>query len=163
MIILPGVGAFAEAMANLRTGGLDAALREQTAKGVPTLGICLGMQLLASSSTEGGWTAGLGLIPGEVLLLDGQRFGHRVPHIGWNDVARDRDEPLLHGMPPETNFYFVHSYHFRPADPRASVATTPYCGQFTSIVRRGNVVGTQFHPEKSQRAGFQLLTNFLGQ
>jgi glutamine amidotransferase len=128
------------------------------------LGICLGMQLLASLSHEGGAFEGLGLVPGTVELLDGRATGARVPHIGWNNVdfAAPAD-PLLAGIAPGTNFYFVHSYHFRPSDPRCVVATTPYCGEFAAVVRRDNVAGTQFHPEKSQRVGFKLLENYLRQ
>ena len=164
MIVLPGVGAFGAAMANLTSSGAAAALHEAATHGVPLLGICLGMQLLASASDEGGRNAGLGLIPGEVTLLDAAGTNERVPHMGWNSVVSlESDEPLLRNLPPNPNFYFVHSYHFRPLDPAHVVATTPYCGTFSSIVRRANVCGTQFHPEKSQRAGFQLLENFLKQ
>ncbi len=161
-VVLPGVGAFPHAMQNLKSMGMDQALREQAATGVPLLGICLGMQLLASESAEDGDTKGLGLIPGSVTKLTPLNSNDRVPHIGWNNVAFERaDDPLLAQMASEVNFYFVHSYHFTPKDAEAVIASTPHCGRVTSIVRSGNIVGTQFHPEKSQRVGFQLLRNFL--
>lgn len=164
MIVLPGVGAFGSAMKNLNATGLASSLKEEAARGVPLLGICLGMQLLASTSEEGGRSQGLGLIGGDVVLLDGMRTGERVPHMGWNSVdVRADDEPLFRGLPPAPNFYFVHSYHFRAEDPGDVVGTTPYCGVIASVVRRGNVCGAQFHPEKSQRTGFQLLENFVKQ
>lgn len=161
-IILPGVGAFPHAMQNLTSAGMDQALREQAATGVPLLGICLGMQLLASDSTEDGQTIGLGLIPGSVTKLTPLNSNDRVPHIGWNNVVFERpDDTLFAQMISEVNFYFVHSYHFTPEKADAVIGTTPHCGRVASIVRSGNIVGTQFHPEKSQRAGFQLLKNFL--
>ncbi len=164
MIVLPGVGAFGTAMKNLTASGLASSLKEQAARGVPLLGICLGMQLLAATSEEGGQNDGLALIGGDVVVLDGALTGERVPHMGWNsiDVQAD-DEPLFRSLPPSPNFYFVHSYHFRVADPRDVIGTTTYCGAFASVVRHGNICGTQFHPEKSQRVGFQLLENFLKQ
>ncbi len=164
LLILPGVGAFGVAMENLRARGMDHAIREQVGAGVPLLGICLGMQLLASRSTEGGSNAGLDLIPGDVALLKEHATGERVPHIGWNSVVSERrDEPLLAGIASGTDFYFVHSYHVRCATQADALASTPYCGGFTSMIRHDHVAGTQFHPEKSQRAGFRLLTNFLEQ
>jgi imidazole glycerol-phosphate synthase subunit HisH len=164
LLILPGVGAFGVAMSNLRARGMDQAIRDQVGAGIPLLGICLGMQLLASRSAEGGDHAGLDLVAGDVVLLREQAAGDRVPHIGWNSVdATTQGEPLLAGIAPGTDFYFVHSYHVRCRAPTHEVASTPYCGGFTSIIRRGHVAGTQFHPEKSQRAGFRLLTNYLEQ
>ncbi len=164
LLILPGVGAFGVAMENLKAHGMDQAIREQVASGIPMLGICLGMQLLASHSCEGGRHAGLDLIPGDVVLLNERGGNDRVPHIGWNSVRCDQaDDPLLGGLTDETDFYFVHSYHVACKDSGNAIASTPYCGGFTSVIRRDNVAGTQFHPEKSQRAGFHLLTNFLEQ
>lgn len=163
LLILPGVGAFGVAMENLKSRGMDQSIREQVGAGIPLLGICLGMQLLASRSTEGGNHAGLDLIPGDVVLLK-EQTGDKIPHIGWNSVnGIAEDEPLLAGVAPGTDFYFVHSYHIQCKEPADAVASTPYCGTFTSMVRHGHVAGTQFHPEKSQRAGFRLLTNFLEQ
>jgi len=164
LLILPGVGAFGVAMENLKAHGLDQAIREQVASGIPMLGICLGMQLLTSRSSEGGDHAGLDLIPGDALLLNEHGGNDRVPHIGWNSVRSDHaDELLLGGLADETDFYFVHSYHVVCRERANAIASTPYCGGFTSMIRRDNIAGTQFHPEKSQRAGFRVLTNFLEQ
>lgn len=159
-IVLPGVGAFPAAMANLRAKRLSDALLEEVAhRPVPLLGICLGMQLLAESSTEGSENAGLGLIPGTVVKLSSSG-DERIPHMGWNEVRPTVDSPLFKGIAPNTDFYFVHSYCL--VCPEANViARTPYCGEFVSAAARSNVMAVQFHPEKSQRAGFQLLRNFL--
>jgi glutamine amidotransferase len=160
-LILPGVGAFGAAMDNLSALRLVEPIREEVAKGKPLLGICLGMQLLAERSEESPGAVGLGLIPGEVVRLRPQ-VGERIPHMGWNVVEPARSDPMFAGVAPSTDFYFVHSYHMR-TDPEHVVATTPYCGAFPSVVRRGLVAGVQFHPEKSQTAGFALLTAFLEQ
>jgi imidazole glycerol-phosphate synthase subunit HisH len=159
-IVLPGVGSFADAMQNIRTRQLDTVLAEQVAEGVPLLGICLGMQLLAVRGEEGGDSKGLGFIDGEVVRLTPTERDSRIPHIGWNEVEPLRDHPLFKGIPTRKDFYFVHSYHFRCAEP-SRLATTPYCGAFASAVVRDHVMGVQFHPEKSQKGGFQLLRNFL--
>lgn len=160
-ILLPGVGAFPAATANLKCAGLFDALREEVARrSVPLLGICLGMQLLAEESDENGPSAGLGLIPGRVERLISPYGVERIPHMGWNTVRRTTNSPLLDGLADETDFYFVHSYHFNVVNDY-KLAETPYCGEFASVVGRGNVFGTQFHPEKSLRAGFRILTNFL--
>jgi imidazole glycerol-phosphate synthase subunit HisH len=160
-IILPGVGAFAEAMLNLARTGFDQAIVEQVKVGeIPLLGICLGMQLLATRGFEGGETAGLNLIPGEVHRIRATAQMERIPHIGWNEVVPRIESPLLAGVVPGMDFYFVHSYHFVCAD-QFVLATTPYAGGLVSVVGTGNVFGTQFHPEKSQRAGFSVLRNFL--
>lgn len=161
-IIVPGVGAFPDAMRNLAKAGLDDAIRVQALDvGVPTLGICLGMQLLASTGEEHGTTSGLGLIPGRVVRLDAADTGARIPHMGWNLVQPENNPPLLRGIEPAKDFYFVHSFHFRVDDDDDVAARTPYCGGFVSAVCRANVMGTQFHPEKSQKVGFRLLRNFL--
>lgn len=161
-IIIPGVGAFGKAMENLRRIGFDDAIRENRARrAMPILGICLGMQLLADSSEEGGHNQGLGLIPGRVLRLKRQTPGERVPHVGWNEVEGTSDHPILAGIAPRTNFYFVHSYHFACEQPAHAIGRTQYCGHFSSVVADNDVVGVQFHPEKSQKAGFALLRNFL--
>jgi glutamine amidotransferase len=159
-VVLPGVGAFAEGMTRLRQGGWIEALKATVAEGVPTLGICLGMQLLAELGHEGGETAGLGFIPGEVVRLEPER-DERIPHIGWNEVYGEATEPLFDGIAPGIDFYFVHSYHLRANDRRHVVASSPYCKSFVSAVRSGPLVGVQFHPEKSGRAGMRLLRNFL--
>jgi imidazole glycerol-phosphate synthase subunit HisH len=161
-IVLPGVGAFAVGMTNLRHRGLDEALDELVRDhGIPLLGLCLGMHLLATRGSEGGESAGLGWIEGEIAHLVPQEPGERVPHIGWNEVVVERDSPLLAVDEPAHDYYFVHSYHFRPAVDADVVASTPFCGGFVSVVGRDNVYGVQFHPEKSSRAGFALLRGFL--
>ena len=160
-VILPGVGAFREAMMNLRALGLADVLREQVVeRGIPLLGICLGMQLMARIGHEGGRSEGLGFIEGEVRRLD-PRPGERLPHIGWNDVCFDEGSPLFAGIAAGTDFYFVHSYHLVPEDASAVAARTPYGGGFVSALARPPLFGVQFHPEKSQKPGFQLLRNFL--
>ena len=161
-IILPGVGAFAEAMRNLGAGKLAGALREQAlGSHIPLLGICLGMQLLASKGYEGGETEGLDLIRGEVRKLEPFGEDRRIPHIGWNEVRFDRESPLFEGLESGKDFYFVHSYHFVCEDRADAAAHTPYARGFVSVVSRDLVFGTQFHPEKSQDRGFQILRNFL--
>jgi glutamine amidotransferase len=160
-VILPGVGSFAAAMRNLAEDGLDQALREVAkTKSTPLLGICLGMQLLAEGSSEAAENIeGLGIVAGRNLRL-APRQGERVPHIGWNAVEARRPCALLNKIPDGSDFYFVHSYHLVSPDPMVA-ATSPYCGSFASVISDGSVMGTQFHPEKSQKAGFQLLRNFL--
>jgi glutamine amidotransferase len=159
--VLPGVGAFPDAMNNLIKTGLDRkikalALDEQ----VPLLGICLGMQLFANTGYENLECAGLGLIPGVVEpLLPKDR--ERIPHIGWNQVKIKRADPIFAGIPDDSDFYFVHGFKFEPLDESNIIATTPYCGNFISTIRSNNIIGTQFHPEKSSVIGFNLLSNFL--
>ena len=161
-VIIPGVGAFGKAMENLRREGLDQALlEERERRALPVLGICLGMQLLADSGEEGGNFRGLGLIPGRVLRLQRAAAAERVPHVGWNEIDIVSPHPLVEGLQTGANFYFVHSYHLAAERADTVVAFTPYCGRFASIVASGDVMGVQFHPEKSQKAGFQLLKNFL--
>jgi glutamine amidotransferase len=161
-LVLPGVGAFPRGMGNLRRYGLDGLLGERVAAGVPLLGICLGMQLLFDSSAElGELTPGLGLIPGEVRPL--AAAGRRVPHIGWSDVRLERASRLTAGLPAQgAPFYHVHSYVAHPADPADIVGSTEYGERFATIVARGSVYGTQFHPEKSSRDGLALLASFVG-
>jgi glutamine amidotransferase len=160
-IVIPGVGAFGQAMRRLRERGWCEALREAAQQHVPILGICLGMQLLADEGDEGGITKGLGLIPGRIQRLVSVTPAERVPHVGWNEVYAVDGAQLFNGIKPGSDFFFVHSYRFVPDDPAAIVATTPYCGGFASAVQLGRVAGTQFHPEKSSRVGFQLIRNFL--
>lgn len=161
-VILPGVGSFAEAMAKIRERSLDRILGDLVpGRQIPFLGICLGMHLLATCGIEGGTTEGLGWIDGEVRRLEPNGEDHRIPHIGWNDLDLVRDSPLFAGIAPESDFYFVHSYHLRPAEEDVVVARTRYADGFVSAVQRDLIFGVQFHPEKSQRLGFQLLRNFL--
>ena len=157
-IILPGVGAFPEAMRNLERTGLGEVLIERAAAGVPLLGICLGMQLLFESSTEHEGAAGLGILPGAVTRLRSPR----LPHIGWNLVAFERDSALTGGLGGAAAFYHVHSFACRPGDANDVVGTSESGERFVSIVERGNVMGAQFHPEKSSLDGLALLRNFVG-
>lgn len=161
-IILPGVGAFPEAMNNLRSRGLDSALADEVlGKQVPFLGICLGMQMLGTIGWELERTAGLGWIDAEVERLCPTERDRRIPHVGWSSIDLVRASPLFAGISPEEDFYFVHSYHLRPRRDDVIMARTNYCGGFVSAVQRDNVYGVQFHPEKSQRSGFRVLKNFL--
>ena len=161
-LVLPGVGAFAAGAEALESTGLgDAAVERVRADGTPLLGICLGMQLLADHGDEGGDARGLGLIPGVVRRLEPTGPAERVPHVGWNQVHAAPGCALFAGLDPDADYYFVHSYHVVPEDPSASWADTPYCGGFSSVIGSGSVMGVQFHPEKSHRAGLGLLRNFL--
>ncbi len=161
-IILPGVGAFPDAMENLRARSLTEVLREQVLeKEIPFLGICLGMQLLATRGFEGKETEGLNWIKGEVRRFQPTDRNERIPHIGWNEVYQQSTCPLFKGIPEGKDFYFVHSFHIQCENEAESLGSTPYCGKFTSVVGRGLLFGVQFHPEKSQRLGFQVLRNFL--
>jgi glutamine amidotransferase len=155
-VILPGVGAFPEAMRNLERTGLGEVLIERAASGVPLLGICLGMQLLFESSAEHEGAAGLGILSGAVTRLDGPR----LPHIGWNLVTFERDSALTEGLGEAAAFYHVHSFACRPADATDVVGSSEYGERFASIVERGNVMAAQFHPEKSSRDGLRMLRNF---
>jgi glutamine amidotransferase len=161
-IILPGVGAFGDAAEELRKRGLQEALPELVLeRGVPFLGICLGMQLMASHGEEGGDSRGLGLIEGRVRRLQPASAQERVPHVGWNELHPVREHALLAGL-EKRDFYFVHSFHLECANESDVLARTPFGGGFVSAVSRGrNIMGVQFHPEKSQKAGFQLLRQFV--
>ena len=159
-VVVPGVGAFPRAMANLRALGLDELLRERAADGAPVLGICLGMQLLFDASEELGGDTGLGLVPGTVARLE--TAGQRLPHIGWSLVRWERPSRLVAGLPGETAFYHVHSYAPRPADPAHVLGTAEYGTRFVTAVARDNVAGVQFHPEKSSTHGLRLLAGFVG-
>ncbi|MBI1218675.1 MAG: imidazole glycerol phosphate synthase subunit HisH [Rhodobacteraceae bacterium] len=162
-IVLPGDGAFpACRRALLAVPGLFDAIEEAvTAKGRPFLGICIGMQMLATRGMEYQETPGFGWIAGEVVKITPADPRLKVPHMGWNDLVIDRSHPLLDGIATGEHAYFVHSYHFRVADPADRLAHVDYAGDITAIVGRGNVVGTQFHPEKSQATGLRLIANFL--
>jgi glutamine amidotransferase len=155
-IILPGVGAFPEAMRNLERTGLGEALIERAAAGVPLLGICLGMQLLFESSTEHEGACGLGILPGTVTALESPR----LPHIGWNLVTFERESALTEGLGEAAAFYHVHSFACRPSDPADVVGRSEYGERFVSVVERDNVMAAQFHPEKSSLDGLRMLRNF---
>jgi len=161
-LILPGVGAFDNGMRNIRSKGLEPFLRRKALEEkVPVLGICLGMQLLSEGSEEG-VEPGLGWIPGKAIKF---RFSEdnrslKVPHMGWNDVSVVGQSDLTKGFLPEMRFYFVHSYHVVCTYPEDVLMTVDYGGPVTAAVRRGNVMGTQFHPEKSHKFGMLLLKNF---
>lgn len=161
-LILPGVGAFGDGMRNLTTRGLvepltRLALRQQR----PILGICLGAQLFAGEGHEFGLHRGLGWIDASVVRLDTGRPGLRIPHVGWNDLIRTRESVLYEGVPADALFYYVHSYHVRCHDPAVVIGECEYGTRFVAAFQQDNLYGTQFHPEKSQRAGLELLRNFL--
>ncbi|MFN9373937.1 MAG: imidazole glycerol phosphate synthase subunit HisH [Planctomycetaceae bacterium] len=158
-LVLPGVGAFRDAIAELRRQQWVEPILDHLAADRPFLGICLGLQLLLEISHEDGEWPGLGVIPGEVVrFADSPEL--KVPHMGWNQVRYRTGCPLFAGIPQDSHFYFVHSYHVVPQDPAVVVATTQYGGEFTSAIQRGRMFATQFHPEKSQAVGLQLLRNF---
>ncbi|WP_168626445.1 MULTISPECIES: imidazole glycerol phosphate synthase subunit HisH [unclassified Cryobacterium] len=157
-LLLPGVGAFDTGSQLLSDQGLDTAVREFAASGKPLLGICLGMQLLLDGSEEGE-APGLGLIPGTSTRFP-EVPGLRVPHMGWNTMAPARDDPLISGLDPESRFYFVHSYRVSPIRDQDVLGVTSYGGPFVSMIRSNNVMGAQFHPEKSHAFGMRILSNF---
>jgi len=156
-VVLPGVGAFADAMANLRAAGMDGAVHRAVEAGKPFLGICLGLQLLFDASEEWGHTEGLGIFPGKVRRLP---EGLKVPHMGWNQIEILKKDPLLERVPDRSSFYFVHSYAVEPAEEGLALALTEYGVKFTSMVGRERVYGIQFHPEKSSSLGLKILENF---
>ncbi len=156
-LILPGVGAFGDAMRALHDRGLVEPIRRYLREDRPFLGICMGLQLLFETGFEGGQHTGLGILPGDVVRFD-IPSGMKVPHMGWNTTRWDGDwRPSADGE----HFYFVHSYHARPTDRSIVAAVTDYGGHFCAAVQRGNLYATQFHPEKSQAAGMRLLTSWL--
>lgn len=160
-VVVPGVGAFGDAMAELGRRGLDDALRELARRGVPFLGICLGLQILFDEGEEFGVHAGLGLLPGRVVRFTDPAL--KVPHLGWNEVSRTRshaEHPVLSAVPDAAHFYFVHSFIARPAEESDVATTTEYGGPFASAVARENLLAVQFHPEKSQAVGLALLAAF---
>ena len=155
--MLPGVGAFAPAMKNLRNSGMLEILEKKVLAGMPLLGICLGAQLLLDESSEDGKFPGLGWIPGKV-----RRFEHglKIPQIGWNRVFVKSRDPLFDRIPSESYFYFVHSYFMQPDSKASVLGTTSYGQVFASVVHKDQIWGVQFHPEKSQQVGLTLLKNF---
>lgn len=160
-IILPGVGAFAPGMENLHRQGFVDFLQRKADEGVPILGICLGMQFLLDCSEEDGITPGLGLIPGRCVRF---KISEKVPHMGWNQLNHDGTHPLMAGIPTKNAYaYFVHSYHASNVATPHIIAATTYGYPYASIVGRDNVMGAQFHPEKSQGVGLRLMKNFCTQ
>jgi glutamine amidotransferase len=162
-IVLPGVGAFADCRRGLMAvPGLEAALHKAVVmRARPFLGICVGMQLLAEIGREFESVKGLGWIAGEVVPIEPADRSLKIPHMGWNEIEPRSAHPLLAGLGPGAHAYFVHSYHFRLADPADLVATMDYGGPLAAVIARGNIAATQFHPEKSQEAGLRLIRNFL--
>jgi imidazole glycerol-phosphate synthase subunit HisH len=162
-VVLPGVGAFADCRRGVAAvPGLEAALREAViARARPFLGICVGMQLMADRGREFETVAGLGWIEGEVVAITPRDPALKIPHMGWNEIEPRAAHPLLAGLGAGAHAYFVHSYHFRLGDAADLIAVTDYGGPLTAIIGRGNLAGTQFHPEKSQEAGLRLIGNFL--
>lgn len=164
-LILPGVGAFRDAIGRLREDGLVEPIREFIATGRPFLGICLGLQLLFERSYEDGEYDGLGIVEGEVVRFDRNDPSGgpalKVPHMGWNQLIVQRDAPILRGLPPSPSVYFVHSYYVRPKSADVVATLTDYVRPFTSMIWQDNIVATQFHPEKSQTVGLAMLKNFI--
>jgi imidazole glycerol-phosphate synthase subunit HisH len=162
-VVLPGVGAFADCRRGLAAvAGLESALCEAVIiRARPFLGICVGMQLMADRGREFEAVAGLGWIAGEVVAIEPRDPALKIPHMGWNEIEPSASHPLLAGFAAGAHAYFVHSYHFRLADPADIVAVADYGGPLTAMIGRDNLAGTQFHPEKSQAAGLQLIGNFL--
>ena len=162
-VVLPGVGAFADCMKGLSAvPGMVEALRDKILKeGAPFLGICVGMQLLATVGVEFGRHAGLGWIAGEVVKITPDDPALKIPHMGWNELKKVQSHPLLEGVPNGAHAYFVHSFQLKPVLPDDLIPTTDYGGALTAMVGNENIAGTQFHPEKSQATGIKLLENFV--
>lgn len=160
-LILPGVGAYNEAMKHLQSNGMDEAVKNFAKSGKPLLGICLGMQLLFESSEEFGTTQGLGLIPGKVVAFDENKFDHplKVPHMGWNELFVQKETAIFNGLAKDFYLYFVHSYHV-VCDDAYAIGKTHYGYEFVSAVQNGNIYGIQPHPEKSHNNGLKIIENF---
>lgn len=158
-LVLPGVGAFEDAIGELRRRDLVGPIKDFIAAGKPFLGICLGLQMLFDVAYENGRHEGLGLIPGEVVRFDVPKE-YKVPHMGWNELSIRRRPPILEGLPDGAHVYFVHSYYVAPADASVIATETTYHAPFTSMIWRDNLFATQFHPEKSQEMGLRILKNF---
>jgi imidazole glycerol-phosphate synthase subunit HisH len=160
-IVVPGQGAFGVFMHGLVERGLGAAVREAIASGRPYLGICLGMQVLFDSSEEQGPCPGLGVVPGRVVRIVPSEPHIKVPHIGWNRIAQQRTDPMLDGVEDGAHVYFDHSYHAVPDDPSLVALDAEHGIRLTAAIRRDNIFACQFHPEKSQSVGLQILRNFV--
>lgn len=160
-IVLPGVGAFQDAVATLRSSGLAEPIVAHIKAGKPFLGICLGLQMLFDVGYEDGEHQGLGVLGGTCVRFDvDDAFGLKVPHMGWNQLNVQKPSPILRDLPAGCGVYFVHSYHVVPTDPSIIATTTDYGRPFVSSIWKDNIVATQFHPEKSQKVGLQILANF---
>ena len=157
-VILPGVGAAADTLVNLKALGLIEPIRHFIAEDRPFLGVCIGLQILFSGTEEGGWHDCLNIIPGTVRRLPPTL---KIPHMGWNQVEQKVSHPIFQGIPDEANFYFVHSYYVEPDDSSVVVGETEYGITICSVIARGNLVATQFHPEKSGEIGLKIYDNFL--
>lgn len=159
-LILPGVGAAADTMRNLKERALVQPIKDYIASGRPFLGVCMGLQVLFALSEEGGQHECLGVLPGRVVRLPD---GLKVPHMGWNQVRRVKPHPIFDDIADDANFYFVHSYYAAPEEPSIVVGEVEYGVRFAAVVARDNVVATQFHPEKSGETGLRIYANFLKQ
>ena len=157
-IIVPGVGSATDAMANLRTLKLAESIKQWIAEGRPFLGVCIGLQILLTVSEEGGWCECLDIIPGRVRRLP---LGQKVPHMGWNQVKQKVSHPVFDGIPDGASFYFLHSYYVDPADRSLVIGETEYGIPICSVIAAGNLIATQFHPEKSGKSGLKMYENFI--
>ncbi len=159
-VILPGVGAFGDFMSGLRARGLDSVIKQVATRGIPLLGICVGMQAFFEIGEEMGQHSGLGLLPGQVARFETMP-GLKIPHTGWNQLEVKKDSSLFNQVDAGAYAYFNHSYFCQPGDPSDIIARTDYGSSYACAVQRGNIYGVQFHPEKSQAVGLQILKNFL--
>jgi glutamine amidotransferase len=157
-VILPGVGAAADTMANLQKLGLTSPIQRFITEGRPFLGVCIGLQVLFSGTEEGGWHECLGIVPGTVRQLSP---GLKIPHMGWNQVKQRNSHPIFDGIPDGANFYFVHSYYVEPEDSSLVAGETEYGIPFCSVIAKDNLIATQFHPEKSGEVGLKVYDNFI--
>ena len=157
-VILPGVGAAGDTMQNLRKSGMVDSITQLIAEGRPFFGVCIGLQMLFDGTEEGGWHECLGIIPGRVRKLPS---GLKIPHMGWNQVRQRAAHPIFDGIPDGANFYFVHSYYAKPDDSSLVAGETDYGLPICSVAARGNLVATQFHPEKSGELGLRMYDNFI--
>ena len=159
-VILPGVGAFGDAMENIRSRNLEPVIRKVAEKGIPFLGICLGLQLLFERSEEAPGVKGLGLLKGEILRIP-EAPGMKIPHMGWNSLHLEHDGRLFRGVEEQAYVYFVHSYYLKAEEEDIVKASTEYCTHIHASVEKGNVLACQFHPEKSSGVGLRILKNFV--